>query len=1063
VSEEEEEEERLWEKIESRRHILTRTVNPAKLTPYLRQCKVIDVHDEDEVLNSHKYASRINRTGRLMDILRTRGKRGCEAFLESLEFYYPEHYTRLTGREPTQRCSMILDEEGPEGLTQFLMLEVKKLRGHLKAQLVQDHRLHTKYSDLEEEKRQLELKVEELGVFKERYSKMKEECDLYNQELQKLKDENYSLAMRYAQACEEKTMAIMRSRDLQLEIDQLRCKITSVEEEFKLVRSHSIKLKRDMEKLPRRESLTELQLDNERLKTTIQELQSRLQVGKMGLPENERVYLDILDHDRKEALEDRQELCEKIHSLQKETQQAEELRDMYLQEKEKLELRCQTLKKDCEMYKQRMNTILSQLEEIEKERDQAIKNRDAVQTQFAQGLLDKDRYRRQIRGLEERNDELELQLTKEKAENATLRAKAQRSEGRWICDKYHPRNVTTKLYCLFCSYFLLMLRYHGCFQTSTPLILEIAAPNYFLSDLGRPKLQLLQLLCSGGQVWQPVGLQWHRVRRGKGETSQMGSITGSEEALSPMVSNGEEMGCEREINRFSIFPFPPGTGSILRRLKEDYSPDLPRRTDRQREAGGERDRMRERLTDGERETERKGYRQTEGRRETDEHRENLKKKKKKLLSCFSEPVELHLLGKPILIQQAKPSCLGSGVHIIGGNQTGVFVQSVQPGSDAERAGLREGCQLLQMEEFLQKEGSISLEHCTKEVVHLSLQWWSNPSALKFQPNMEAYRKLQRDLREGTVASGDSFYIRSNLNILGHLMQHSLQVTCDEVLHVLDTMHRGHYEWRCTRVDPYTMADLEAGTIPNWNRKKKVVYLSVCLLLSFSRESWLQSASLPLFSERRIGCPTASFSTSSPPRKSPQHNHAPVFGCLLHQRASLFYSLSRLSEHWFLLARRGGQVKHSVWLVPEEGDSMEPQSHDGDDNILPYCLVQPVTTPNQRPVILTPGRLAKALIQKILQLPSSDGSCFEDCPTATHTHIEILEKKGVASSEMLVVRNVDCSRVECIQFKTIKASITQNKHGFLQLGLHSVKELVQREIYPIVIHIKLTEKSLKKLR
>nr|XP_014352925.1 PREDICTED: caspase recruitment domain-containing protein 10-like [Latimeria chalumnae] len=130
---------------------------------------------------------------------------------------------------------------------------------------------------------------------------------------------------------------------------------------------------------------------------------------------------------------------------------------------------------------------------------------------------------------------------------------------------------------------------------------------------------------------------------------------------------------------------------------------------------------------------------------------------------------------------------------------------------------------------------------------------------------------------------------------------------------------------------------------------------------------------------------------------------------------------------------------------------------GDDNILPYCLVQPVTTPNQRPVILTPGRLAKALIQKILQLPSSDGSCFEDCPT------EILEKKGVASSEMLVVRNVDCSRVECIQFKTIKASITQNKHGFLQLGLHSVKELVQREIYPIVIHIKLTEKSLKKLR
>lgn len=53
--------------------------------------------------------------GRLMDILRCRGKRGYEAFLEALEFYYPEHYTLLTGREPAQRCSMILGEWVPVG------------------------------------------------------------------------------------------------------------------------------------------------------------------------------------------------------------------------------------------------------------------------------------------------------------------------------------------------------------------------------------------------------------------------------------------------------------------------------------------------------------------------------------------------------------------------------------------------------------------------------------------------------------------------------------------------------------------------------------------------------------------------------------------------------------------------------------------------------------------------------------------------------------------------------------------------------------------------------------
>lgn len=42
----------------------------------------------------------------------------------------------------------------------------------------------------------------------------------------------------------------------------------------------------------------------------------------------------------------------------------------YLEEKEDLELKCSTLQKDCEMYRNRMDTITIQLEEVEKERDQ---------------------------------------------------------------------------------------------------------------------------------------------------------------------------------------------------------------------------------------------------------------------------------------------------------------------------------------------------------------------------------------------------------------------------------------------------------------------------------------------------------------------------------------------------------------------------------------------------------------------------------------------------------------------------------------------------------------------
>lgn len=51
------------------------------------------------------------------------------------------------------------------------------------------------------------------------------------------------------------------------------------------------------------------------------------QAGKRSLPDSDKAILDILEHDRKEALEDRQELVNKIYNLQEEARQAEELRD----------------------------------------------------------------------------------------------------------------------------------------------------------------------------------------------------------------------------------------------------------------------------------------------------------------------------------------------------------------------------------------------------------------------------------------------------------------------------------------------------------------------------------------------------------------------------------------------------------------------------------------------------------------------------------------------------------------------------------------------------------------
>lgn len=53
--------------------------------------------------------------GRLLDILHTKGERGYVAFLESLEFYYPDLYKLVTGNEPTRRFSTIVGENSAMG------------------------------------------------------------------------------------------------------------------------------------------------------------------------------------------------------------------------------------------------------------------------------------------------------------------------------------------------------------------------------------------------------------------------------------------------------------------------------------------------------------------------------------------------------------------------------------------------------------------------------------------------------------------------------------------------------------------------------------------------------------------------------------------------------------------------------------------------------------------------------------------------------------------------------------------------------------------------------------
>lgn len=66
--------------------------------------------------------------------------------------------------------------------------------------------------------------------------------------------------------------------DGSLQIDQLKHRLNKLEEECKMERRQSLKLKNDIENRPKREQIFELERENEMLKIKVQELQSIIQV-----------------------------------------------------------------------------------------------------------------------------------------------------------------------------------------------------------------------------------------------------------------------------------------------------------------------------------------------------------------------------------------------------------------------------------------------------------------------------------------------------------------------------------------------------------------------------------------------------------------------------------------------------------------------------------------------------------------------------------------------------------------------------------------------------------------
>ncbi|KAM4634344.1 caspase recruitment domain-containing protein 11 isoform 2-T2 [Polymixia lowei] len=1075
--------EALWEKVECKRYELSRTISPAKLTPYLRQCKVLDEQDEDEILNSMLLVSKVNRTSRLLDILHGKGERGYVVFLESLELYYPDLYKLVTGNEPTRRFSTIVVEEGHEGLTQFLMNEVMKLQQQAKAKVIQQAELNMKNCTLEDEHKKLRLANQELLAFQQRYNKMREERNNYSDELQKVKDENYKLAMRYASLSEEKNMAVMRSRDLQLEIDQLKHRLNKMEEECKMERRQSLKLKNDIENRPKREQIFELERENEVLKIKLQELQSIIQPGP--LPASDKAILDILEHDRQEALEDRQDLVNRLYNLHEEVRQAEELRDKYLEEKEDLELKCSTLQKDCEMYRNRMNTIIIQLEEVEKERDQAFRARDEAQHHFSQSLSDKDKYRKHIRELEERSDELHIEIVRKEAKQVTLESRLRRLSKDNMLDQSLPRDMPPTIISQGEGF----KPAQGQSECSSD---ELPEEKFFLNE--EPRLRRRpNLKATGNRTKSPVFFS--KMTSDQPVTSEAvpPAVNGGDSPEIQMSNSHITSACPpspviplspsyplpssapfstspstcplnmryRNCSIMSTLPEPPEKASLYRRERErdhefhprshsdfdsdimEFDDELPRGPPSVHSSSSSH--------------------QSEGMDSYDLEQVNnifrklsLERPFRPSLTSFSR-VSSSL--KPVQELSLSGDHLLKDVTLLGGNDSGIFISSVQSESSSEKAGLREGHHLLLLEGCIRGESqSISLDTSTQEEAHWTLQHCSGPVQLHYRANYDAYRRLQRDLAEGTVTSGDSFYIRVNLNISGQSDSCSLNVVCDEVVHVLNTRHQGRCEWQCARVDPYTGSDLhEKGTILSNSRAQQLLLVKIKKLVCRGGREESES-----HRNIRNSLQPEEANHIPDPKTSPSMSRASIFITQILQfvsRVDNKYKRMNSSERVRIINSGNTSLPRQSFEALRPEDAAEPDSELSRSlSLIPYSPVTPQRTQRRRPVLFSPAALAKTIIQKILNMGGSMD--FNICKPDILTKDEFHLKQNV---EPFIHYRERQATFECITRENIEAVAAKGKHCLLEAELSCIKDLLRREIYPIIIYIKICEKNVKKLR
>uniref|UniRef100_A0A3Q0T2D1 Caspase recruitment domain family, member 14 n=1 Tax=Amphilophus citrinellus TaxID=61819 RepID=A0A3Q0T2D1_AMPCI len=302
-------EEELWELINDSRHRISLGVRPCILIPYLRQARVLSEMDEDEILSCHNLTNRCMRTSHMLDLLRTQGKNGAMALLESLMIHYPALYTQVTGRKPSTEPSRFSGEWSK--LTEYLVRAVTGMQKELQEARSEAGKMSTRCASLEADISQMmeqEERSRSLQAYNERIQRHL--CSLQH-EVTKLKDEKCDLYIRYTAAIEEKSAVNERLHDLNLQVSGcLFCLFTA----------------RIFDFLPESQSCHASGKSSERLTLKKSSLFSHTHARTYMVKSYLLLLLhqarqDILAQDLAEAIDSQVELAEQLRSYREENEQ----------------------------------------------------------------------------------------------------------------------------------------------------------------------------------------------------------------------------------------------------------------------------------------------------------------------------------------------------------------------------------------------------------------------------------------------------------------------------------------------------------------------------------------------------------------------------------------------------------------------------------------------------------------------------------------------------------------------------------------------------------------------